>query len=65
MGLKDKADSFGSLLTDLSKAFDCLSHKLQIAKLAAYDFSQSALKLMYTYLFDRKQRTKIGIFYSS
>ena len=62
---KGKGDSFGALLTDLSKIFDFLSHELLIAKLAAYDFSRSALKLMYSYLFDRKQRTKTSIFYSS
>ena len=28
-------------------------------------FSQSALKLIYTYLFDRKQRTKVSIFHRS
>ena len=27
---------FGALLTDLSKAFDCLSHELLIAKFHAY-----------------------------
>ena len=58
---KDKGDSFGALLTDISKTFDCLSHELLIAKLAAYGFSQSALKLIYTYLFDTKQRTKTFI----
>ena len=62
---KDKNDSFGALLTDLSKVFDCLSHELLTTKLAAYGFRRSALKLMYTYLFDRTQRTKISIFYSS
>ena len=55
----------GTLLTDLAKAFDCLSHELLLAKLAAYGFSRSALKLMYTYPVDRKHRTKINIFYSS
>ena len=49
-------NSFGVLLTDLSKAFDCLSRELLIAKLAAYGFSRSALKSMYTYLSDRKQK---------
>ena len=29
----DKGKSFGALLTDLSKAFDCFSHKVLFAKL--------------------------------
>ena len=61
---KDKSSSFGALLTDLSKVFGCLSYELLIAKLAAYGFRRSALKLIYTYLFDRKRRNKISIFYS-
>ena len=56
----DKGKVFGVLLTDLSKAFDCLSHELIIAKLNAYGFSLSALKLMQNYLIERKQRTKIN-----
>ena len=52
-------------MTDLSKAFDCLPHELLIAKLHAYDFSLSALRLMYSYLSNRKQRTKINESYSS
>ena len=36
---KDKDDSFGALITALSNAFDCLSHELLIAKLAAYGLS--------------------------
>ena len=40
----DKEKIFGTLLTDLSKVFDCLSHELIIAKLNAYRFSLAALK---------------------
>ena len=61
----DKGKVFGVLLTDLSKAFDCLSHELIIAKLNAYGFSLSALKLMQNYLVERKERTKINQAYSS
>ena len=39
----DNKKSFGALLTNLSKAFDCLSHELLIAKLNAYKFNMSAL----------------------
>ena len=54
----------GALLTDLSKAFDCLLHDL-IAKLHAYGFEMSSLKLLYSYLTNRRQRVKINNAYSS
>ena len=47
-------------MTDLSKAFDSLSHDLLIAKLNAYGFSRNALSLINDYLTGRKQRTKIN-----
>ena len=53
----DRGKAFGVLLTDLSKAFDCLSYELIIAKLNTYRFSLSALKLMQSYISERKQRT--------
>ena len=43
----DKRKSFGALLTDLSKAFDCLPCELLIAKLHAYGFSLAALMLVH------------------
>ena len=56
----DNSEMFGALLTDLSKAFDCLEHELLIAKLNAYGFSLTALTLVHNYLSNRKQRTKIN-----
>ena len=61
----DNGKAFGALLTDLSKAFDCLDHELLIAKLNAYGFSLTASKLIYDYLSNRKQRTKINSSYNS
>ena len=55
----------GALLTDLSKAFDCLTHELLIAKLNAYGFEINATRLIYSYLTGRKQRVKINQAYSS
>ena len=46
----DNGGAFGALLTDLSKAFDCLPHELLIPKLDAYDFHKSSLKLIHSYL---------------
>ena len=53
------------LLTDLSKAFDCISHELLVAKLYAYGFTKRSLNLVSDYLSERKQRTKIRSKYSS
>ena len=61
----DKNDSCGALLTDLSKAFFCLSHNLIIAKLHAYGFNISSLKYILSYLKGRFQRTKVGNSFSS
>ena len=59
-GAVDDKKVFGAFLTDLSKAFDCLSHKLIIAKLNAYGFSLPAPKLIYDYFSNRQQRIKIN-----
>ena len=60
----DKGNKFGVLLTDLSKAFDCLLHDLLIAKLAAYGFDHLSLKLIFSYLTERKQRVRVNCSYS-
>ena len=52
----DNKNVFGNLLTDLSKAFDCICHDLLIAKLNAFGLSLPALKLVRNYLQNRKQR---------
>ena len=37
-----------AILTDLSKAFDCITYDLLIAKLNADGFDQEALKLIHS-----------------
>ena len=61
----DRKYKAGGLITDLSKAFDCLNHNLLIAKLEAYGFDHRALRFVYDYLKNRKQRTKVNRSYSS
>ena len=56
----DKWGCCGVLLTDLSKALDCLSHELLIAKIDAYGFDYMSTKLIYSYLTNRQQRVRIN-----
>ena len=56
--------TFGALLTDLSKAFNCMPHELMIAKLHAYGFDLKYLILVFNYLHKRKQRVEINCSYS-
>ena len=50
----------GAILMDLSKAFDCIPHKLFLAKVEAYGLSGNSIKIMRTYLTGRRQRVHIG-----
>ena len=60
----DNSGLVGTILMDLSKAYDCLPHDLIIAKFEAYGLSKSTLSLLLDYLASRKQRVKIGLSYS-
>ena len=54
----------GTVLTNLSKAFDCLNHDLLIAKFVVYGFSIDALKLIGSYLTNRYQRLRTNDSYT-
>ena len=61
----DKSGACGILLTDLSKAFDCLNHQLLLAKLHAYGFDDLSLKVIQSYLSDRFQRVRVNASFSA
>ena len=46
----DKEDKIGVILMGLSKAFETINYSLLFAKLDAYGFSWTSLKLMQNYL---------------
>ena len=56
----DQNKYIAAVLMDLSKALDCLPHKLLLLKLEAYGMSKSALQLIENYLTNRKQCVKVG-----
>ena len=60
----DNSGFIGTILMNLSKAYDCLPHDLLIAKLGAYGLDRSSLRLLMDDLNSRKQRTKVGSSYS-
>ena len=60
----DKGNGIAVILMDLSKAFDTINHSLLLAKLEAYGFSMTSLKLMQSYLCNRFQRTSVNASFS-
>ena len=61
----DNKGAAGALITDLSKAFDCLDHGLLIAKLHAFGLDYHSLSMIHNYLNNRCQRVKVNSKYSS
>ena len=57
----DKSGFVGTILMDLSKAYDCLSHHLLVAKFETYVIDKTGLNLIHNYL---SNRTKINSLYS-
>ena len=55
----DNKESFGALLTELSKAFECVNPELLIATLHAYGLDSPSLELIHNYLNNRQQRVLI------
>ena len=60
----DTSGRGSALLTDLSKAFDCINHRLVIAKLNAYGVDTNSLYFLASSLEKRKQRIKANGSYS-
>ena len=56
----DQGNTPITIFMDLSKAFDTLNHDILIYKLKAYGLSETALKLMQSYLTNRKQYVEIN-----
>ena len=46
-------------MSDLSKAFGCINHPFLIAKIDSFGFSPLSTKIIFSYLSNRTQRTKI------
>lgn len=54
----------GSILMDLSKAFDCVPHDLLIAELHAYGFDVKSLEYILSYLTNKEKSTRVNAEYS-
>ena len=60
----DKSVFVGTILMDLSKAYDCLPHDLLVAKFEAYSIDKTSSNLIQNYLSNCKECTKINSSYS-
>ena len=64
--MANKSGGFAVLIImDLSISYDCMPRKLLIAKFQCYGIDKESLRLFLDYLSNRKQRTKMGLSFSS
>ena len=61
----DNGGFIGTVLMDLSKAYDCIPYNLLIAKFECYGIDKTSLRLLLDYLTGIKQLTKIGSSFTS
>ena len=59
-----KGGNYAALLTNQSKAYDCIPHDLIVAKLHSCGFDMPSVKLMNGYLTNKHRRVKINDSYS-
>ena len=62
--IQDHKEIFEEVFTNLSKAFDCISHELLIVKLNVYGVDIKSLNFILAYFTNWKQKTKIGSSFS-
>ena len=60
----DKNFIVGAVLMEISKAFECISQDLIVAKLEAYGIEKETPRLIYSYLKRRKHCVKINNTYT-
>ena len=58
--IRDNKGAFAAVLTDFSKAFNCIPHALLLAKLDAFGLDEKLLSFFSVYLYNRNQKTKLG-----
>lgn len=56
----DKGGVVGAVFLDLRKAFDTVNHKVLIDVLSKFNFSETIIKLIRSYLTDRTQSVKVN-----